>query len=57
MCRCDDGIVLVSVTCVVCGMCCVRDDRDDDATMADDRRCVLVVAGLCSCEFVFLRML
>jgi hypothetical protein len=35
----DDGLVMLSVTmCVVCAMCCVRDDDDgDDATMADDR--------------------
>jgi hypothetical protein len=33
----DDGVVVLSVTVyVVWAMCCVCDDVDDDAMMADD---------------------
>jgi hypothetical protein len=31
--------------CVLCAMCCVRTVHDDDSTIVDGRRLVLVVAA------------
>jgi hypothetical protein len=34
----DDGVVELSVLCMLCGRCVVRDDDDgNDGAMADDR--------------------